>query len=110
MNGWLGILVAAGAMAGSLLLFAFFFGSTLMKLAERKVKKMAGKYGEELEALLPCTNCGECGYADCHAYAQAMIWESVSPALCTRGGEEMRPALEKCLREYERSVSKLGNQ
>ncbi|MBF0614593.1 MAG: electron transport complex subunit RsxB [Magnetococcales bacterium] len=42
---------------------------------------------ENLKAALPSTNCGNCGYPGCGAYAEALAGEEkVSISLCTPGG------------------------
>ncbi|MFO1328632.1 MAG: electron transport complex subunit RsxB [Rubrivivax sp.] len=41
-----------------------------------------------LDAALPQTQCTRCGYADCHAYAQAMADQSADINRCPPGGAE----------------------
>ncbi|MBF0295043.1 MAG: electron transport complex subunit RsxB [Magnetococcales bacterium] len=42
---------------------------------------------ESLTAALPASNCGNCGYPGCHAYAEALAGEEkISIGLCTPGG------------------------
>ena len=54
------------------------------------------------DALLPQTQCQRCGYNGCRPYAEAIVRQAVSPALCPPGGETTRVALAALLgRENE---------
>ncbi|MBF0164159.1 MAG: electron transport complex subunit RsxB [Magnetococcales bacterium] len=47
-----------------------------------------------LESALPSTNCGNCGFPGCHAYAEALAGEeSVSIGLCSPGGTKSMEAI-----------------
>ncbi|MBF0192163.1 MAG: electron transport complex subunit RsxB [Magnetococcales bacterium] len=49
---------------------------------------------ESLEAALPSTNCGNCGYPGCHAYAEALAGEEkIAISLCAPGGTEAMEAI-----------------
>ena len=50
-----------------------------------------------IDAQLPQTQCQRCGYADCHAYAQAMHEGSTEINRCPPGGEATRVALASLL-------------
>lgn len=50
---------------------------------------------EQLDACLPQTQCGECGYAGCKPYAEAMATQGESIAKCPPGGVETLRALAK---------------
>lgn len=50
-----------------------------------------------VEALLPQTQCRRCGYAGCGPYAQALIGDGESVALCPPGGETTRQQLATLL-------------
>lgn len=41
---------------------------------------------EEVDALLPQTQCGLCGYGGCKPYAEAMVFEKAPIHLCPPGG------------------------
>jgi len=43
---------------------------------------------EPIENVLPGVNCGACGYAGCHSYAEAVV-EGEKVGLCTVGGQEV---------------------
>lgn len=50
-----------------------------------------------VDALLPQTQCQRCGYGGCRPYAEALVNEDVSPALCPPGGEITRQSLAALL-------------
>ncbi len=50
-----------------------------------------------VDALLPQTQCRRCGYAGCRPYAEALVNESVSLALCPPGGETTHQRLAALL-------------
>jgi electron transport complex protein RnfB len=52
---------------------------------------------EELDALLPQTQCTRCGYAGCLPYAQAMAQGSAEPNQCPPGGTVTIAALSQAL-------------
>ena len=41
---------------------------------------------DEIDAILPQTQCGECGYAGCKPYAEALATHQASIDLCPPGG------------------------
>jgi electron transport complex protein RnfB len=43
---------------------------------------------EKIEALLPQSQCGQCGYAGCHPYAEAVAHGEADINLCVPGGEQ----------------------
>lgn len=50
-----------------------------------------------IDALLPQTQCQRCGYADCHAYADAMYTGEAEINRCPPGGDATRLALAELL-------------
>ena len=52
---------------------------------------------KEIDALLPQTQCGECGYPGCMPYAQALAQKSTSIDLCPPGGTATVKALGQLL-------------
>ena len=49
---------------------------------------MAGVTPQEVDALLPQTQCTRCGYPDCRSYAQAIALQDVAINRCPPGGAE----------------------
>ncbi len=62
---------------------------------------------ERLDRLLPQTQCGQCGYAGCRPYAEAMAAGLAGTDHCPPGGDEGALALARLLRlpprPYDRS-------
>ena len=52
---------------------------------------------ERLDRLLPQTQCGQCGYAGCRPYAEAMARGEAGPDHCPPGGDAGARALAKVL-------------
>ncbi|NUS39870.1 MAG: Rnf electron transport complex subunit RnfB [Lysobacter sp.] len=52
---------------------------------------------ERLDRLLPQTQCGQCGYAGCRPYAEAMARGEVEPDRCPPGGDAGARALSRAL-------------
>jgi len=53
---------------------------------------------ERLDRLLPQTQCGQCGYAGCRPYAEAMARGEAGVDRCTPGGDDGARALARLLR------------
>lgn len=78
---------------------------TLMGLALGYALGMAGRYLKveedpitgEIEALLPGTNCGQCGLPGCSAAAQALAQGQAPVTLCPPGGRELARQLAQKL-------------
>lgn len=45
---------------------------------------------DNIEALLPGTNCGACGQPGCHAFSEALVAGQENPARCTVGSAESK--------------------
>jgi electron transport complex protein RnfB len=52
---------------------------------------------ERLDRLLPQTQCGQCGYAGCRPYADAMAAGDAGPERCPPGGDAGARALARVL-------------
>ncbi len=61
---------------------------------------------QELEALLPATNCGQCGFPGCLAAAQALADGTASVTLCPPGG---RLVAEKLAAELDVDLDNCDN-
>lgn len=58
--------------------------------------------GDKVNAVLPQTQCGQCGFPGCRPYAEAVAKGEVKTNLCTPGGEECARSLADLLGlEYE---------
>lgn len=54
---------------------------------------------EEIDALLPQTQCGLCGYGGCMPYAEALAFENAPINLCPPGGMKVLQALGELLQQ-----------
>ena len=63
------------------------------------VKKSSSLTPEQLDAILPQTQCGLCGYSGCMPYAEALVFENAPINLCPPGGVETLQALGTLLEQ-----------
>ncbi|MGL5948434.1 MAG: electron transport complex subunit RsxB [Aeromonas sp.] len=75
------LLIAIGALT----LLALLFG-LLLGFAAKQFAVTEDPIAEQLDALLPQTQCGQCGYPGCKPYAQALA-DGDSINKCVPGGE-----------------------
>lgn len=61
----------------------------LLGAAARKFHVETPPIVDELEALLPGTNCGQCGFAGCRGAAEAVAEGSAPVTLCPPGGRDV---------------------
>lgn len=54
---------------------------------------------EQIDALLPQTQCGLCGYGGCMPYAEAIVFENAAINLCPPGGVKTLQALGELLQQ-----------
>ncbi|TAK72781.1 MAG: RnfABCDGE type electron transport complex subunit B, partial [Gammaproteobacteria bacterium] len=54
---------------------------------------------EDIDALLPQTQCGLCGYGGCMPYAEAMLFEQAPIHLCPPGGVKTLQMLGELLQQ-----------
>lgn len=81
---WLALLALTGLFAG--------LGMALPWLARRPVAAQAD-LATTLDALLPQTQCGQCDYAGCRPYAEALAAGTAPPNRCVPGGTRTRDQL-----------------
>ena len=77
---------------GSLTLIGLTLG-TVLGAAARKFAVKEDPLEEELKAMLPGSQCGQCGYAGCSQYAAALAKGEVAITLCAPGGKAVIEAL-----------------
>lgn len=79
MHMWIAILTIA--------VIALLAGIAL-SFASRKLPADAGDLVEQVNSLLPQTQCAQCGYPGCRPYAQAIVDGDAAINLCPPGGED----------------------
>ena len=80
------------ANIGSTLLFTGGLGlilASVLAIANRKLNVDEDPRIDEVEEMLPNTNCGACGSPGCRAFAEACVAGSSNPSQCTVGPREM---------------------
>ncbi len=75
---------------------ALVFG-LLLGYADIRFKVEGDPIIEQVEALLPQTQCGQCGFAGCRPYAEALAGGDAEINLCPPGGELVMLALAEVL-------------
>lgn len=65
---------------------------------------------QEIDAILPQTQCGACGFAGCRPYAQAMASQQANINLCPPGGVKTLMALGQLLKkDWREFVAEMEN-
>ncbi|HEU0187254.1 MAG TPA: RnfABCDGE type electron transport complex subunit B [Gallionellaceae bacterium] len=81
---------------GSLTIMGLVLGG-LLGAAARFLAVEENPLEEELKAMLPGSQCGQCGYVGCAQYAAALAKGEASVTLCAPGGKVVIEALAKKL-------------
>ncbi|NNC92590.1 MAG: RnfABCDGE type electron transport complex subunit B [Acidimicrobiia bacterium] len=101
------ILTAVAALGGLTLVLA-----TVLAMGNRWLHVPDDPRVEAVEAMLPATNCGGCGYPGCHPFAEALVAGEVSPGQCTVSSDEQRSRIAAFLGvevgAEERQVARLA--
>ena len=59
-----------------------------LSYASRRLPASDGDLVEQVNKMLPQTQCGQCGYPGCRPYAQAIVNDDVAINLCPPGGDD----------------------
>ncbi|MBN1354101.1 MAG: RnfABCDGE type electron transport complex subunit B [Candidatus Omnitrophica bacterium] len=86
------VLISIISMAGLGLFFA-----TLLAVINQKLKVEEDPLIERIMEALPGVNCGACGFASCHQYAEAIVNDKVTIMSCRAGGESVSGRLSEIL-------------
>jgi RnfABCDGE-type electron transport complex B subunit len=86
------LLVAPAILSGLGLIF-----STALAVANRYLRVEEDPRVEAAEGLLPGSNCGACGQAGCHAFAERLVQGQVKPSGCTVASPAAVEALAELL-------------
>jgi electron transport complex protein RnfB len=92
--------IAVLIMAG----LAMLAGLALLTTA-RNLRQNAESPVERINALLPKTQCAQCGYPGCRPYAEAILAGTADIDQCAPGGDATVTALAKLLGRDTRSVN-----
>ena len=59
-----------------------------LSYASRSLPADSGELVEQVNQLLPQTQCAQCGYRGCRPYAQAIVDDGIAINLCPPGGDD----------------------
>ncbi len=82
------MLIAVTSLSALGVLLGFVLG-----LAARRFHVEAGGLEGELAAMMPGTNCGQCGYPGCGGAAAALAAGEAAPTCCPPGGRALAEAI-----------------
>lgn len=95
---------AIGGLAGGLALILAVLHRALHVSEDPRIKNV--------EAMLPHTNCGACGFPGCRAFAEALVTGESAPAACTVGSGADHKRIAAYLKvapgEFQRRVARLA--
>lgn len=66
-------------------------------IAARKLRVEGDSRVEDVMAMLPAANCGQCGFAGCVGAAEAMVEGQASPSCCPPGGKVVAQSIASYL-------------
>lgn len=78
---------------------------TVLALAQRWLPQSADSPVERINALLPQSQCGQCGYPGCRPYAEAVADGAAGTDQCAPGGDATATALANLLGKTPRPVN-----
>lgn len=79
------MIIAAALTIGSLAMIA----GLLLTMANRKLPADSTVVVEQINQLLPQTQCAQCGYPGCRPYAEAIASDSADINRCPPGGDDL---------------------
>lgn len=85
-----------GAAIGTVVVMALVAG-VILAVAQRRLPPGTSDVVEQVNELLPQTQCAQCGYPGCRPYAEAVVEGSAGINLCPPGGEETVQRLARLL-------------
>ena len=85
------ILIAAGSLAGLTLI-----AGLALNWAHSRLPAKDDRLIDAIDALLPQTQCGQCGHPGCRPYAEALA-KGAPMDLCPPGGQDTFQALKNLL-------------
>ena len=95
-NPWTYIILFVLVIAGGALLIGWLNSLLIAGVASRYYEKTHKSYVEEIAALLPGKNCGQCGYESCSAYAEAVLHTMAPEDACPYAAQEAAAEMEAC--------------
>lgn len=83
----------------ALILLSLLFATLglLLRWSSERLKVSGNALAERIDAVLPQTQCGQCGYPGCRPYAEAIAREEADINQCPPGGDACVAALAEML-------------
>lgn len=103
-NPWTYIFVFALAIMAFILVVGTLSGLLIGFVASRYSVKNMNKYQKEIEALLPCTDCGQCNYQTCAEYADAVLHTEAPEDACPYVKDNVPEAMVAIRKRLQKSL------
>ena len=81
-----------------------------LAVANRRLPPGSGNLVEQVNELLPQTQCAQCGYPGCRPYAQAVVDGTAAINLCPPGGEDTITRLARLLGKDPAPLAKASSK
>lgn len=81
------VLTVAAAVLALILLVSYGITRYLMAVSRKQVAREWEQDRQKILACLPGTDCGQCGFAACEAFAQALLEKSVQMEACPKAAQ-----------------------
>ena len=103
-NPILYILLFVAVGFGAIVLLLLLASALMATLGHKHTRKALAQTEASVAELLPGTNCGQCGYPDCAAFAEATLMEDAAVNRCPGCSEEQRRLVEERLEAFHQSL------
>lgn len=100
MNPMVYVLLFILVTAGGIIIMSFLLSLIITVASSRFAEKTVTKFHNELLAMLPGKDCGECGFKNCADYAQAFLCAEASEFACSYGSADLSEKLNGCLARF----------
>ena len=95
-NPWTYILIFIVVIAAGATGFGVLFSLLIARVGTSFAEKTQSAYQREIENMLPGKNCGQCGFENCAAYADAVLHTEADEDLCPHGKEGLAEEMVAC--------------
>lgn len=99
MNTWLIIILLVLLVAALIVGLAFLVSVVLLRAGKKTWQKWEKQDAEEIERLLPRTNCGVCGFSTCRDFAQSAARGRCLSARCGELDEQREAEINALLQQ-----------
>lgn len=81
------VLIVAIAFMALILLVSYGITRYLMAVSKKQVAREWEQDRQKVLACLPGTDCGQCGFDTCEAFAQALLEQDIQPEACPEAAQ-----------------------